>query len=138
MTQTQISSWGDGDQGSTEPTQSALGALSFAAEFDIGRRLSSFEAFTEAMSVTIPKRSGESRANSLTRRESEVLAHLSLGKTNQEIAADLFVGKSTVDTHVSHILAKLGVESRRDAVKVARQRGMLGSIGSDASALGER
>ena len=61
----------------------------------------------------------------MTRRESEVLVHLAQGKTNQEIADELFLGKSTVDTHVAHILAKLGVESRRAAVVEARWRGLI-------------
>ena len=51
--------------------------------------------------------------------EAEVLALLSLGRSNAEIAAQLFVSTGTVKTHVSHVLAKLGVPSRTQAALYA-------------------
>jgi predicted ATPase/DNA-binding CsgD family transcriptional regulator len=108
-----------------EPTRLALGEEAFAAEFAAGGRLTSAEAFVEASSLTIPESIQRSRDSLLTRREKEVLAHLAQGKTNQEIATDLFLAKSTVDTHVAHILVKLGVDSRRAAVKAAQELGLL-------------
>ena len=56
----------------------------------------------------------------LTAREQEVLDALSLGLSNGEIAARLFVSPKTVDHHVSAILTKLGVRSRGAAVAKAR------------------
>jgi ATP/maltotriose-dependent transcriptional regulator MalT len=109
----------------TEPTRLALGADDFTRQFKAGRRVSSFEAFTEASSVVITGQWNGGRRSILTRRETDVLTHLAQGKTNQEIAGELFLGKSTVDTHVAHILAKLDVDSRRAAVKAARERGLL-------------
>jgi DNA-binding CsgD family transcriptional regulator len=47
------------------------------------------------------------------------------GHTNREIADLLFISTRTVDSHVLSILAKLGVDSRRDAIKSARKRGLL-------------
>lgn len=55
----------------------------------------------------------------LTEREMEVLLLLAQGKTNQDIADELFIGIKTVKTHVSNILSKLGVQDRTQAVVYA-------------------
>jgi NarL family two-component system response regulator LiaR len=55
----------------------------------------------------------------LTDREREVLHLISQGKSNQEIAEELFIGIKTVKTHVSNILSKLGVEDRTQAAVYA-------------------
>jgi DNA-binding CsgD family transcriptional regulator len=52
----------------------------------------------------------------LTERESEVLALVAIGATNQQIADELVVAESTVKTHVKHILRKLGVSNRAQAI----------------------
>jgi two-component system, NarL family, response regulator LiaR len=52
----------------------------------------------------------------LTERELEVLLHISKGKTNQEIADELFIAVKTVKTHVSNLLSKLEVLDRTQAV----------------------
>jgi len=52
----------------------------------------------------------------LTEREREVLRLLVLGRSNKEIGRDLQIAEDTVKTHVKHILAKLGVQSRTQAV----------------------
>jgi DNA-binding CsgD family transcriptional regulator len=52
----------------------------------------------------------------LTERESEVLALVAIGATNQQIADQLVVAESTVKTHVKHILRKLGVSNRAQAI----------------------
>ncbi|MEJ2137666.1 MAG: response regulator transcription factor, partial [Desulfofustis sp.] len=51
----------------------------------------------------------------LTERETDVLRLLALGKANKEIAAELYIGETTVKTHVSTIPMKLGVQSRTQA-----------------------
>jgi DNA-binding CsgD family transcriptional regulator len=63
------------------------------------------------------------RANpaGLTSREVEVLQLVVDGLTNAEIATQLFVSDKTVEHHVSRILAKLGVASRREAARIGRQ-----------------
>jgi DNA-binding NarL/FixJ family response regulator len=63
--------------------------------------------------------------NDLTRRELEVLRRLVLGKSNRDIAGELAVGEETVKTHVAHVLAKLNVENRAQAIVEALRRGLM-------------
>jgi DNA-binding CsgD family transcriptional regulator len=108
-----------------EPSAEAMADAGYRQAFEKGRNLRGAGAFAQGMGVSVPDTPTAGDKALLTRRETEVLAHLAQGKTNQEIAANLFVGKSTVDTHVAHILAKLGVKSRMAAVKAAREQGLL-------------
>jgi len=62
---------------------------------------------------------------SLTERETEVLRLLASGLANKEIAHSLIIGEKTVKTHVSHILAKLGVPSRTQAALYAVRIGLV-------------
>ncbi len=61
----------------------------------------------------------------LTDRERDVLALIVAGKTNPDIAERLFISQSTVKTHVSNILSKLGVATRTEAASVAIQHGLV-------------
>ncbi|KXH83813.1 response regulator transcription factor [Sporosarcina sp. HYO08] len=61
----------------------------------------------------------------LTEREYEVLLLLAKGKTNQEIADELFIALKTVKTHVSNILSKLEVQDRTQAVIYAFKQGLV-------------
>ena len=61
----------------------------------------------------------------LTGRETDVLRLLAEGKANKEIAQALSVGEKTVKTHVSNILAKLGVQSRTQAALYAVRIGLV-------------
>jgi DNA-binding NarL/FixJ family response regulator len=61
----------------------------------------------------------------LTERETEVLRLLARGQANKEIARDLHIGEKTVKTHVSNILAKLGVQSRTQAALYAVHIGLV-------------
>jgi ATP/maltotriose-dependent transcriptional regulator MalT len=60
----------------------------------------------------------------LSSREREVLALLAAGKSNHEIAAELFISYRTVKTHVSHILDKLGTRDRTSAALLAHRAGL--------------
>jgi DNA-binding CsgD family transcriptional regulator/tetratricopeptide (TPR) repeat protein len=68
----------------------------------------------------------------LTRREREVLELLCVGRTNAEIAADLFVSAKTVDHHVSAVLAKLGAPSRGAAASKAVRLGLVSTPAATA------
>jgi ATP/maltotriose-dependent transcriptional regulator MalT len=61
----------------------------------------------------------------LSQRETLVLQRIAAGETDREIAGALFVSPRTVHTHVGHILTKLDVSSRRDAVRRGRELGLL-------------
>lgn len=61
----------------------------------------------------------------LTTREVEVLRRIVAGRSNKEIASDLFISEATVKTHVNSILGKLGVTDRTQAATTALQRGIV-------------
>jgi DNA-binding NarL/FixJ family response regulator len=73
------------------------------------------------------------RPETLTERETEVLHLLAMGKANKEIAIALTIGETTVKTHVSNILMKLGVSSRTQAALHAVRIGLV----SDAESGGQ-
>jgi DNA-binding NarL/FixJ family response regulator len=61
----------------------------------------------------------------LTERETDVLHLLAQGKANKEIATELYIQETTVKTHVSNILMKLGVQSRTQAALLAAKIGLV-------------
>jgi non-specific serine/threonine protein kinase len=116
-----------------------LGEDRFGAAWDAGRALSLDQAATEALVfATAPVRSTEpvrvpaaSRPATtpdfpvaLSPREREVLALLAQRLTDKEIAAALFIGHRTAETHVASICNKLGVNSRREAAAIAARHGL--------------
>jgi two-component system NarL family response regulator len=62
---------------------------------------------------------------SLTGRELEVLKSIVAGRSNKEIAGELFISEATVKTHINSILSKLGVSDRTQAATTALQRGIV-------------
>ncbi|WP_313450854.1 response regulator transcription factor [Brevibacterium casei] len=61
----------------------------------------------------------------LTRREREVVALLATGASNAQIAQELFVTEATVKSHLVNVFAKLGVDSRARAIRVAEDLGLV-------------
>ena len=64
-------------------------------------------------------------AGLLSARERQVLVSLCLGQSNRQLASALSVSETTVKTHVSHLLAKLGLASRVEAVVFAYENGIV-------------
>jgi DNA-binding NarL/FixJ family response regulator len=98
-------------------TRTALGGPGFAEAFASGESLSYDDAVAYALSEqhrpAKPAAAGGPAA--LTRREREVAALLAEGLSNREIAEALVISQRTAESHVEHILAKLGVANRAQA-----------------------
>ena len=88
-----------------EPLRAALEAVARRGRLDIG---------------TAPPQG----ASGLTARELEVLRLVAAGRSNQQIADELFISRKTASVHVSHILAKLGVSTRVEAAATAHRLGL--------------
>ncbi|WP_324193295.1 LuxR C-terminal-related transcriptional regulator [Nocardia abscessus] len=100
-----------------DEVREALGAKAFQEIFDSGTALSLDEAIDYALGrVSSPARTApvvsEAAADVLTRREKDVARLVAAGHSNKRIAADLVISVRTAETHVEHILTKLGFTSR--------------------------
>ena len=76
-------------------------------------------AFTRMPRPTPPK-----ELEDLSAREREVFRLVAQGLSNAQIGKELFIGETTVKTHVTHILSKLGLHDRVQAVVLAYQTGV--------------
>jgi DNA-binding NarL/FixJ family response regulator len=95
----------------------ASGQATFAPE--VGARL--VDSLTaSAAAQPAPAETLLTRFPTLTRREAEVLALVADGLSNAEIARTLYVGVSTVKTHINALFAKLGVRDRAQAIALVR------------------
>jgi non-specific serine/threonine protein kinase len=115
-----------------------IGGEAFTRALDAGRQLPFDHVVTTALAVDfaapLPSLSSDSPVDqhisplsqvTLTRREREVLGLLCQHLTDPEIAAALFIGPRTVNTHVANILGKLGVASRREVAALAARHGLI-------------
>ena len=72
-----------------------------------------------------PVPASASASDDLTARELEVLRLIAAGRSNADIAKELFVSAATVKTHINHVFAKTGVRDRSQAVRYAYQNGLV-------------
>jgi DNA-binding NarL/FixJ family response regulator len=102
-------------------TASKLGARPLASE--AARRVAEMgESVAQRLGSRAEAKAGEVQ---LTRRELEVLRHVSVGRTHREIAQELFISQRTVDMHVRNLLGKLDCRSRVEASHRAGELGLL-------------
>ena len=72
----------------------------------------------------IPRPAPPKELDELTARERDILLLIARGLSNSEISQQLYISETTVKTHVTHILAKLGLRDRVQAVILAYQAGL--------------
>ena len=111
----------------TRLAQVTLGEDAFAAAWSAGSSLPLAETIAEALILPSHAPDAKPDRHGLTPREFEVLDLLSMGRTNPEIAEQLYISRRTVTTHVTNILAKLGAVTRTQAVDRAHRFGLVGS-----------
>jgi DNA-binding NarL/FixJ family response regulator len=81
--------------------------------------------FTALLPDPGQQRNRDAIIDKLTDREQTVFAQLAAGRSNREIAADLYLSEGTVKVHVGRILAKLGLRDRVQAVVLAYESGLI-------------
>lgn len=111
----------------TEAFDLAAGLL-IGADESLAKPVDPDELLARVRKYTAPDKAlaeGEIAAPELTRREREVLGLLARGLNQNEIAQALVISEKTVATHIQHILEKLGVHSRAEAVALAHRSGLV-------------
>ncbi|KQW47951.1 hypothetical protein ASC77_16230 [Nocardioides sp. Root1257] len=92
---------------------------------EVAHRLGAQPLLDELKALGSTAQRTESTPDSLTPRETEILTLVADGRSNGEIAKQLFISAKTVSVHVSNILAKLDASGRTEAAAIARRKGLL-------------
>ena len=108
--------------GSEDEIRAAISAVLRGERYVAPTLLSELSGEVEPV---IDLREGTGTATALSAREREMLVFLSQGRTNREIAESLCLSIATVKSHLIRVYAKLGVNSRSEALGVAVARGLL-------------
>ncbi len=111
-----------------DQARSAMSESRFLAEQEAGRDLTLEQAVTEAQALAQEiAAAGRARrqVGELTPREREVAALVAQARSNDQIATELVVSKRTVESHISHIYAKLNFSQRTEIVRWAIDSGLL-------------
>jgi DNA-binding CsgD family transcriptional regulator len=98
----------------------AKAALEEFERLEAARHADAAAALLRALGA--PVRTGPKGVGALTRREAEILQLLGAGLSNPEIAERLYITRKTVETHVSNLLAKLGLRNRAEAAAFATRQ----------------
>jgi predicted ATPase/DNA-binding CsgD family transcriptional regulator len=111
--------------------RASLPEPAFTTAWEEGRHLPVAEALADALAIAAsvgqepPPAHDDVSGFGLTPRELDVLRLLVEGRSDREIGEALFIGTRTVQTHVSNLFAKLGVNARAEAAAVAVRRGLV-------------
>lgn len=68
---------------------------------------------------------GPAPPTTLTRRQAEVIGHVAMGETLEEVGKALYISRNTVRTHLKDVLERLGARNRVHAVAIAFEKGIL-------------
>ena len=109
----------------TPPDQLADGIRAVAAGEALLAPTVTRRLIEEFARIGTTRRARPAELDELTPREHEVLLLLARGLSNAEIAETLFLGDTTVKTHVTHVLGKLGLRDRAQAVVLAYESGLV-------------
>jgi DNA-binding NarL/FixJ family response regulator len=109
----------------TEPSDRTAGLLLGADDY-LAKPVASDELVARVRGLLRRSGSRMASASALTSRELEILGLLADGLATADIARQLFISRKTVGTHIEHILRKLGVHSRTEAVALAYRDGLVG------------
>ena len=107
-----------------DPPEQLLGAIRTVAAGDALLSPSVTKRVIDQFS-RLPRHEPPEELAELTEREREVLALIAEGRSNSEIGKALFISETTVKTHVTHVLQKLGLRDRVQAVVLAYEAGLV-------------
>jgi DNA-binding NarL/FixJ family response regulator len=107
------------------PPEQLIDAIRIVADGDAILSPSVTRRLVERFAREVPRQTRQALLDPLTERERQVLELVARGLSNAEIAGELFLGASTIKSHVSSILAKLDLRDRVQAVILAYEAGLV-------------